>query len=82
MKIGEKITCIFIPDIGFIKAADTIEETMERINKAEIKKENHERKMVKKLNRQFPDCVFIRQGNIWRVYSRDGELRKIFQLKA
>ncbi|WML44095.1 hypothetical protein [Neobacillus sp. PS3-40] len=70
MKIGDKITFILLPDLGLIEAGDTIEETMDRINRAEVKQEIEDKKIRKKLEKANPGCRVLKMGDGWLISNK------------
>jgi hypothetical protein len=52
MKSGDKKTFVFMPMLGFIEAADTMEETMKRIRILEVRKEIEDKKNVTKVKKR------------------------------
>ncbi|MEH7416057.1 hypothetical protein V7266_12310 [Neobacillus drentensis] len=67
MKVGEKKTFVYIPWLGFIEAADTMEETIKRINQDEAKKEWEDKKMLRTLQKANPEKNIKKIGDSWLI---------------
>jgi hypothetical protein len=67
MKVGEKKTFVYVPWLGFIEAADTMEETMKRIAEEEVKKEIEDKKMLRKLQKSNPGKNIKKIGDSWLI---------------
>jgi hypothetical protein len=52
---------------GFIEAADTMEETMKRIRKVEVRREIEDKKMLRRLKRENPGKNIIKAGDGWLI---------------
>ncbi|PLS04015.1 hypothetical protein [Neobacillus cucumis] len=64
MKVGEKQTFVYLPWLDkFIEAADTIEETVRRINEEEVKRELEDKKMLRRLKRENPGKHIMKAGD-------------------
>jgi uncharacterized protein with ACT and thioredoxin-like domain len=67
MKSGEKKTFVYMPMLGFIEAADTMEETIKRIRQAEVRQEIEVKKMLRRLKRENPGKNIIKAGDGWSI---------------
>lgn len=56
-----------MPSLGFIEAADTMEEIMKRVNKALVKKENDDYKILQRLQKENPGKCIIHEGDNWYI---------------
>lgn len=56
-----------MPLLGFIEAGATMEETMMRINRAEVKKEQEDNKMLKFLQKENPGKCITKFGDGWYI---------------
>ncbi|NRD79047.1 hypothetical protein HPT25_16945 [Bacillus sp. BRMEA1] len=52
MKSGERKIYVYIPFLGLIETADTLEETLNRIRQVEIQKEKEYKKTLKKFQQE------------------------------
>ncbi|MBT2730268.1 hypothetical protein J7E63_25835 [Bacillus sp. ISL-75] len=66
MKVGDKKTFVYIPWLGFIEAADTMEETIKRINQEEAKIEWEDKKILRTLQKAKPGKN-IKIGDSWLI---------------
>lgn len=64
MKVGDKKTFVYIPWLGFIEAADTMEE---RINQEEAKKEGEDKKILRTLQKAKPGKNIKKIGDSWLI---------------
>lgn len=62
---------IYVPFIGFIEAGDTIDDAIDRINRAEVKKEIEDKKKRRQLEKENPGCKVERWGNTWAIIPKD-----------
>ncbi|MDR4948124.1 hypothetical protein [Neobacillus cucumis] len=68
MKVGEKKTFVYIPWLDkFIEAADTMEETVRRINGEEAKREFEDKKMLRQLKKENPGKNIKKIGDSWLI---------------
>jgi hypothetical protein len=67
MKTGTKKTFIYVPFLGLIEAADTMEETMLRVRIAEAEKERKNKKDLRRLQRENPGKIIRRAGDGWLI---------------
>ncbi|MBT2656604.1 hypothetical protein J7E81_15400 [Bacillus sp. ISL-18] len=68
MKVGGKKTFVYIPWLDkFIEAADTMEETVRRINEEEAKRELEDKKMLRKLQKANPGKNIKKIGDAWLI---------------
>ncbi|MHC0039706.1 hypothetical protein [Pseudoneobacillus sp. C159] len=67
MKTGEKKTYFYIPLLGFIEVADTLEETIKRMHELEVKKELKDKKILRSLKRAYPGKFIKKCGEAWQI---------------
>jgi len=67
MKVREKKTFVYLPWLGFIEAADTMEKTMARIHEEEVKREIADKKMLRRLKRENPGKNVAKVGDCWLI---------------
>jgi hypothetical protein len=67
MKVGDKKAFILLPELGLIEAGETIEETMNRINRAEVRMEIENKKIRKRLEKENPGCRILKMGDGWLI---------------
>ena len=71
MKTGDVKNFIYTPLLGLIEASDTPDDAIERINKAEAQKERTDKKMLRQLKRQNPNCDIRQFGSSWLITPKE-----------
>ncbi|WP_282140329.1 hypothetical protein [Cytobacillus oceanisediminis] len=75
MKVGDKLTVVYVPRLGFVKAGASMQETMENIKRAKrLKKEIKEKKERKRLEKKHPGCKITKIGAGWFIENKDAPL--------
>jgi len=68
---GEKKNFVLIPFLGLIEAGNTKEETLKRIERARVDQEIKDKKTLRRLKKEFPNCDISKEGISWKVQPRD-----------
>lgn len=61
------MTFMYIPQLGFIQATDNMDENMKRIEQAKAKQEIEDKKHLRKLKREHPNCTIQKLGDSWLI---------------
>jgi hypothetical protein len=56
-----------LPELGLIEAGETYKETMDRINRAEVRMEIKNKKIRKRLEKENPSCRILKMGDGWLI---------------
>lgn len=67
MEVGEQRNFVYIPLLGMIESGDTKSETLARIRKAEVKREIADKKLRRRLQKEYPGCEIVKNGNHWTI---------------
>jgi len=67
MEVGARKSFVYIPSMGFIEVCEAREEGMEGNNQELSEKEMMDIAIRRRLEREYPGCEIIQDGDSWSV---------------
>ncbi len=69
MQVGAKKSLVYIPSMGFLEVVG--EERVKRKEEALTESEMIDNTILRRLQKQYPGCRIIQDGNKWSVFPKD-----------